>query len=251
MSKNFNHIAVQIRGDEVHSGTLDAALNISGVFESPITVISTNTALQRYAELIDLKKKSARHGFEIIQINGDDPKTLVDEANKIGADLLIVNANSNPQKIANLYDHPVLSITENFNPRPIKKIVMPLHDDTGTRQKIPVGADIASHFRATVYFLVVSSHNKEELTTVTAYAHQGVKYMNERKIEADFDSAIDQKVDVATVEYAIKSDADMIIIMNDRGTLFHASISEKMLKNCPIPIMVVEPKDTTVSFARL
>jgi nucleotide-binding universal stress UspA family protein len=49
-----------------------------------------------------------------------------------------------------------------------------------------------------------------------------------------------------TIQYAQDKNADMVVIMNDRdGGFFSSSLSEKIIRNSPIPVITVEPRDLT------
>jgi len=54
-----------------------------------------------------------------------------------------------------------------------------------------------------------------------------------------------------TIKIAKDSNADLIIIMNDRdgGGWFGKSDSEQIMAGSGVPVLVVEPKDTTISHA--
>ncbi len=253
MEHTFTKILVTLNPDHVHAGTIQTGIYYGKHFDAPVIVAGTKENLTQYNSVIKENESSSGVNLVIHEIKDDNHKTIAEAVNKTGADLVIAPANKNTQKIVNDIDFPVLSITENFNNRPIRKIVMPLHDEPTTRQKIPYACGVAKNFGAEIYTIVVSSANEEEQSLLKSYAYQAEKYMSQHNVSHNYEITIGKKVEEETIEYAKKIDADLIIIMNDRdgGGFFGLALSDKMIRTSPIPLMIVEPKETNVSYARL
>lgn len=253
MRTNFEKIAVGLRSDKLHPGTLDAAVNLSKVFNCTLHLICFDSNCGVYEQMIEEKSKQANVPFEIVRRTNESVKEIVNATKEIGADLLIVPADKNTQSILNELEIPVLSVTDEFNPRPIRHIVMPIHDKPETRQKIPMGTEMAKYFKAVIDIIVISSKDAEEQKRLKSYATQAQSYIVENGVDCTYHFHEGGKVDEETMRYAEEKNADLIIIMNDRDAgFFSTSFSEKIIRASKVPVLTVEPKDTGAkSVARL
>jgi nucleotide-binding universal stress UspA family protein len=244
MKTDFTRIAVGLRSDGLHPGTLDAALNLSKIFKCTLHLICFDDNCNIYEDLISKKAQEGNVRFQIERRTKESAREIINAAKEMEADLLIIPADKKSQAIINDLEIPVLTIKENFGARPVRNIVMPIHDKPSTRQKIPVGTEIAKHFGAEINIIVVSGKNDEEQKRLKSYAHQAQKYITEHGVACNYFFQLGGEVDVETVKYAEEKNADMVVIMNDRDALFfQSSLSEKIIRNCDVPVLVVEPKD--------
>lgn len=250
MNTSFTKIIACLNPLHASSSVLDASFNIAAVFGAEVGILGTEEMMQAHSSEIASKEQNTTVKFKKIILANYDDHLIAKEANLWGADLIVKNADKYSQKLVNVVEFPVLTILEKFQDRPIKHIVTPLHDDPGTRQKIPIATALAKRFGATVHLIGVTSESKEEQALIRAYIHQVERFMTEQGVECDSYMKIGKKVDEETVDYAQKLNAEMIIIMNDReGGWFSKSLSEKILMSSTIPVMIVEPKSTTVSWS--
>lgn len=244
MQTNFTKIAIGLRSDGLHPGTLDAALNLSKVFDCTLHLICFDDNCNVYEEMIQEKARSGNVKFEIVRRSNESIKEIVQVTNDLGADLLIVPADKKSQSIINILEIPVLTVKDDFSSKPIKHIVIPIHDKPETRQKVPVAMEIAKHFGAVIDIVVVSGKSDEEQKRLKSYAHQAEQLITKNGVDCSYHFQLGGKVDEVTVQYAQEKNADLIVIMNDRdGGFFSSSLSEKIIRNSPIPVIVVEPRD--------
>ena len=250
MIANFTKIAVCLNPNDSTSSVLDASANIAKVFGAEIVALGTAEDLQKHKPTLEKHYNVKSSTIAMDKYNDDEIIKIVKEN---GFDLLVEKADKTSQKVVNALEFPVLTLNTEFSNNEIKDIVMPLHDDEGTRQKIPVATQIAKRFGATIHIIGVSSSNKEELAKIRSYVNQAEKLIEKENVKSSSYMAIDKKVNEETIEYATKINAEMIIIMNDRdgGGFFGKSLSEKMILASNIPVMIVEPKTTTVSWSGL
>lgn len=253
MKTDFQKIAIGLRSDGLHPGTLDAALNLSKVFNCTLHLICFDDNCNVYEQLIEEKSASGNVKFEIVRRKNESHKEIVKATQEIDADLLIVPADKKSQSIINDLEIPVLTVKDDFNSRPIKKIVLPLHDKPSTRQKIPVATEIAKHFGAQIEIIAVGGKSEEDQKRVKAYAYQAQDYITENGVECSYLFSEESKVDEVTVKHAVDIDADLIVIMNDPDvSFFSTALSEKIIRSSPIPVITVEPKEiSSRGFARL
>lgn len=244
MRTDFTKIAIGVRSDALHPGTLDAAINLSKVFDCTLHLICFDDNCGVYEQLIEEKSKSGNVKFEIVRKSNQSAKTIIQATTELEADLLIVPADKNSQTIVNALDIPVLTVKDDFSARPVKHIVMPIHDKPETRQKIPVVMEMAKHFGAIVDIIAVSGKGDEEQTRVKNYAYSADKFLSDKGVTCSYEFRVGSKVDVLTIEYAQEKDADLIVIMNDRDAgFFSTSYSEKIIRSSNVPVITVEPKD--------
>lgn len=248
MKTDFTKIAIGVRSDGLHPGTLDAALNLSKVFESTLHLICFDDNCSVYEALIEEKSAHGNVKFEIIRKSNESAKAIIHAVKELGANLLIVPADKNSQTIVNQLDIPVLTVKDDFSAKPVKHIVMPIHDKPETRQKVPVAMELAKHFGAIIDIIAVSGKSDEEQKRVKSYAHSADKFMTEKGVKCSYHFQLGGKVDEVTIAYAKEKDADIIVIMNDRDAgFFSSSLSEKIIRSSSIPVIVVEPKELSSS----
>ena len=244
MRTDFTRIGIGLRSDGLHPGTLDAALNLSKVFQCSLHLICFDDNCNVYEELINQKAQEGNVKFEIVRKSNESVKQIVNTANELEIDLLIVPADKKSQEIVNALDIPVLSVKDDFSSKPIKHIVMPIHDKPETRQKVPVAREIASHFGAVIDIIAISGKSDEEQRRVKSYAHQAHQFIEKNGVECSYHFHQGGKVDEITISYAEEVNADLIVIMNDRDSgFFSSSLSEKIIRNSSLPVITVEPRD--------
>lgn len=244
MKTDFSTIAVGLRSDGLHPGTLDAALNLSKVFKCSLHLICFDDNCNLYEQMIQEKSKEGNVDFQIVRRSNESIKEIVKATKELQADLLIIPADKKSQSIINDLEIPVLSVRDDFGAKPVRHIVMPLHDRPSTRQKIPVGTELAKHFGAVIDLIVISGPSEDEQKRLKSYAHQAHEYIEKHGVQCSYHFHLGGKVDEVTAQYAREKDADLIIIMNERdGGFFSMSFSEKIIRNSPVPVMTVEPKD--------
>ncbi len=244
MRTNFTKIAVGLRSDALHSGTLDAAVNLSKVFDCSVHLICFDDNCNVYETMIQEKASLSTARFEIERRSKESVKEILKATRELEADLLIVPADKNSQTLINELDIPVLTVRDDFDPKPIKHIVIPMHDKPDTRQKIPVTAEIAKHFGAIVDMFAMSGTGADSQKRVKAYAHQAQKYIADEGVECSYHFEVGGKIDKDTIRYANEKNADLIVIMNDRDAgFFSKSFSEKIINSTDIPVLTVEPRD--------
>lgn len=244
MQTNFTKIAIGLRSDGLHPGTLDAALNLSKVFDCTLHLICFDDNCNVYEEMIQDKARMGNVKFEMVRRSNESIKEIVQVTNDLGADLLIVPADKKSQSIINILEIPVLTVKDDFSSKPVKHIVIPIHDKPETRQKVPVAMEIAKHFGAVIDIVVVSGKSEEEQRRLKSYAHQAEALITKNGVDCSYHFQLGGKVDEVTIQYAQDKNADMIVIMNDRAAgFFSSSLSEKIIRNSPIPVITVEPRD--------
>lgn len=254
MSKIITKILACIYGSDNDDAVLEGSINFARAFNAQLVVGTTEEGRRNSAEVINNRLGGETMNVEKATIANENYKTAAKLANDLECDLVVVSHSKQTQSLVNALEVPVLSILKGFKKGPIKEIVMPIHDNTGTRQKIPVATEIAKVFDANIHIAVVASHSQEEITRLKTYAYQAEKYINEKgNGKCTYQVETDKKVVPETIRIAQDTNSDLIIIMNDRdgGGWFSKPQSELIMESSDVPVLVVEPKDTTISYAQL
>ncbi len=151
---------------------------------------------------------------------------------------------NNALKIISHSEKPVLSIKKNFiiHPPLIEKIVIPIDSTKETLQKVPFTLKIARYFKAQINVLslfnskindeeaMVDKQTKEAMKLIVA---SELRYINEKK---DCEN-----VARATVDYALRRNADLISIMTEQDlrnkNIFIGNHAQQIINQSPLPVL--------------
>ncbi|HNQ59586.1 MAG TPA: universal stress protein [Bacteroidales bacterium] len=187
-------------------------------------------------------------------------KEVVTEANESNALMIVTGTHgssgfeelwigSNAYRIICSANCPVITLREGVKPeRDLRRIVLPIDETLTTRQKVPHATFLASLFDAEIHVLALfQSSMKEIQDKVIKYAKQACAHLEKNKIKFLMTSVKCKNPTDATIEYATKVDANLIVIMTDQTTsfknLFLGPYAEQMIHRSPIPVMSIRPKD--------
>jgi nucleotide-binding universal stress UspA family protein len=239
---------VCLYGAHNDNAVLEGGINFSNAFGTTLVLAS----LAGNEHKFDSRLSSEKLHVEKLTLPDDGFKTAAKKSKEIGADLLVVSHDKHTQQLVNALEVPVLSILDDFTPGQIRNILMPIHDDPGTRQKIPVATEVAKTFGATINILVVAGHSTEEVNKLKTYAFQAQNWISKKGGNSTYHLETGKKVVDETIKHAENAGADLIVIMNDRdggGWFGGKPLSEQIMLGSKVPVLIVEPKDTTVSYA--
>lgn len=253
MSKIITKTLVCLYGSSNDEDVLEGAMNVSKAFGAQLVLATTAEGERNSAAIISSKLQGYPFPVERVTLPNEHFKSVIKMVEDSAANLVVVSHTKHTQSLINGLEIPLLSILNGFSQGLIKNILMPIHDDPGTRQKIPMATEIAKTFGANINILVVANNNNEEITKLKTYAYQAEKYIVGKGGRCSYTIETGKKVVDETIRVANESGADMVIIMNDRGGggWFGKSLSEQITEACKVPVLVVEPKDTTISYAQL
>ncbi|MDX5320193.1 MAG: hypothetical protein LPK45_03855, partial [Bacteroidota bacterium] len=127
MRTDFTKIAIGVRSDGLHPGTLNAATNLSKVFDCTLHLICFDDNCGVYEEMIAEKSATEKVNIQIERHSHESVKEIIAATKALDADLLIIPADKHSQAIVNALEIPVLTVKDDFNERPVKHIVMPIH----------------------------------------------------------------------------------------------------------------------------
>jgi nucleotide-binding universal stress UspA family protein len=156
---------------------------------------------------------------------------------------------SNAYRIVTYSPCPVITIRSDYNfKKDIKKIVLPIDSTLETRQKLPFSTIIAKYFNSEIH--VVSLQNttiKAVRQKVDNYTAQVKKYLEEENVPFINESVDAENITNATIEYANKIGADLIVIMTEQemttANLFLGAYAQQMVNHSPIPVLNIHAKE--------
>ncbi|MCI5055571.1 MAG: universal stress protein [Flavobacteriales bacterium] len=146
-------------------------------------------------------------------------------------------------------------VVQEKNPAPdgFRDIVLPLDLNSKTRQKLHQAAEIAKYFDSKIHLVIPSADDEYLVNQIRRNIVFAKKYLTENKVRfstkvADGDGSFAKQI----IRYAVSNEADLISIMNIKDSifnLFEGNSVQQVLTNDPqIPVLVVNPRDTSVSF---
>jgi nucleotide-binding universal stress UspA family protein len=163
---------------------------------------------------------------------------------------------SNANRIVSAIKKPVITIRGGVNiKRHLEKIVLPLDSTPETRQKVPFTAYMAKIFNAEVHVLRVYTSNVQAvIRKVDSYAEQVVKHLEEENIKYVLESLQADNLTDATIDYALKINANLISIMTEQEitakNLLLGPYAQQMVNHSPIPVLSIHPKELLVALSR-
>jgi nucleotide-binding universal stress UspA family protein len=192
---------------------------------------------------------------------------IVDEADKKDVFLVMAGTHgssgfeefwmgSNANRIVSALRKPVITIRGGVNiNRHLEKIVLPLDSTPETRQKVPFSAYMAKIFDAEVHILRVYTSNVQAvIRKVNSYSDQVVKHLEEEGIRYVIESVQADNLTDATIEYALKINANLISIMTEQEisakNLLLGPYAQQMVNHSPIPVLSIHPKELLVALSR-
>jgi nucleotide-binding universal stress UspA family protein len=163
---------------------------------------------------------------------------------------------SNAYRLVSALSKPIITIRGGVNiKRNLEKIVLPIDSTSETRQKVPFTAYMAKVFNAEVHILrVYSTTVQAVMATVDSYAEQVMKHLEEDNIKYKLEAVETDNLTDATIDYALKVNANLISIMTEQETttrnLLLGPYAQQMVNHSPIPVLCIHPKEMLVSMAR-
>jgi len=163
---------------------------------------------------------------------------------------------SNAFRIVSASSKPVITIRGGVSiNRHLERIVLPLDSTPETRQKVPFTAYMAKIFDAEVHILrVYTSKVQAIVRRIDSYSEQVITHLEEENIKYVLESVYADNLTDATIEYALKVNANLISIMTEQETtaknLILGPYAQQMVNHSPIPVLSIHPKEMLASLSR-
>jgi nucleotide-binding universal stress UspA family protein len=262
MAINIQNIMLTSSGSNICSELVEVSAQLSRGTGALVNVV------QFGVESIDLSSSIPANKLNTIRV---EENASVKGINKILSDnppdLLLVPLKSDNSdsgiytsseaiKVIEHYERMVLTIPCNGKKFDMSNIIIPLDTSFETRQKTPYALAMAKAFNSVLHVLGVSNDSgKDAEVAVRNYSRQVSNHIEEKGFRSTLDIRLGGNPTERILEYAIEKNAGLIIIMTEQETgftnFFKGKYSEQMIKNSPIPVLSIHPKDLVVSEARL
>lgn len=153
---------------------------------------------------------------------------------------------SNAQKIVSAAKCPVITIRAGVNvKRELTRIILPLDSTPETRQKVATTALLAKYFGAEIIVLPIYNTQVETVRhLLKKYSEQVSKYLKTNEINFRIEPLqVEGNITDATIEYALKADANLISIMTEQEkttkNLWLGPYAHQMVNHSPIPVLSI------------
>lgn len=222
----------------------------------------------RFDELVaKYQPKLGKHNLGYLIREGKVYSEIIKEADKKEVFLVMAGTHgasgfeefwigSNANRIVSAIKKPVITIRGGVNiKRHLEKIVLPLDSTPETRQKVPFTAYMAKIFNAEMHVLrVYTSKVAAVKRKIDSYSEQVVKHLEEDNIKYLLESVQADNLTDATIEYALKINANLISIMTEQETaaknVLLGPYAQQMVNHSPIPVLSIHPKELLVALSR-
>lgn len=197
----------------------------------------------------------------------DSPKDLAKYFVSTESDLMIlplttdngsagVVSPSDANKIIDHLERLVLTVPCSNTPFNFSKIVVPIDSSFETRQKVPYAIAMAKALGSALVVLGVSNDKSADTEVlINNYIRQVSANIEENGVPCVSDVRIGGNPTQQVLDFAKEIGAGMVVIMTEQETnltsFFSGKYSQQMVKNSPIPVLSIHPKDLIVSDARL
>ncbi|MBS4056171.1 MAG: universal stress protein [Bacteroidetes bacterium] len=216
---------------------------------------------KRFKELVNKYKYGLENGALSFMIKeGKVYQEIVKAADELEAFLIVIGTHgssgfeefwmgSNANKIVTSTDRPIITIRGGVDiNRTLTRIVMPIDSTVESRQKVPLTALLAKYFEAEIHVLAVHTTVVVEVRSrVNEYVKQVELYLTENEVRFTKEEIEAENITDATIEYAVKVNANLISIMDDQETttanIWLGPYAQQMVNHSPIPVLCVHAKD--------
>ncbi|MFA5419232.1 MAG: universal stress protein [Bacteroidales bacterium] len=182
-------------------------------------------------------------------------------AQKIEADMIFAGTHgvsgyeqywigSNAYRIVAQAPCPIVTIRSQYEIHPnIKNFLLPLDSTLETREKLPMVAQLARDFNATIHLLEVYNTPISLIRKrIAKFSEEAVNCLSDKNVSFVVEKTEADNVAVSIQKYAESHHIDLISIMTDQGTTsankFLGAYSQQLINNSVIPILSVRAKET-------
>lgn len=157
---------------------------------------------------------------------------------------------SNAYKIVSYAPCPVVTVRYDFDMREegITSIVLPIDSTLDTREKVPFTIGMAKAFGADIHILALYTTTLKAVhRKVDNHARQVQKAISDEGINHYLEGVHADNITNASIDYAIKVNADLIAIMTEQETnasnILLGPYAQQMVNHSPVPVLSIQPKE--------
>lgn len=225
----------------------------------PETASVESKAGEKLAQLAESVKKEYGVKVESIIKNGSPSSEIVSVAKEIKASLIIMGTHgyspleelvigSVALKVLTKAPCPTMAMSSEAGHKGYNRILLPIDTSAHTRQKVNYALEMAAKFSAAVYGVAILGPDEEsEKPAIELILHQIDKLAKEIKVtfHSDVISHVKNRA-TATVNYAEKVEADLIVIMTDQDAelsgFFLGPYSQQVIHLSKVPVIAIKPE---------
>lgn len=264
MTETFEHILIPFDNSESARVALRMAVNLCQKFEARLTLVYVNPHEDTEKKIKKvIEKVKERTGIEILYLrpSGRVFMEIVEASTTAGADLIIMGTHgsagfheyfigSNAYRVVSTSSLPVLTMRESFDKNSFERIVVPIDDSFESRQKLPMVKNVAVYFNSEVHILGTSKWDGDDVKNkVKRYVEQSVELMEEADITCKSEMVFGGNIANATMDYADKVEADLIIAMSETepaAGFFMGANAQRLVNRSEVPILTVHAKQLAI-----
>lgn len=155
---------------------------------------------------------------------------------------------SYPYKVVCKSKVPVLVVKAKHSHKGFQNIVIPIDFSRKSTQKVAQATRFAKFFGAKIrIFGFLSSENKAKIINKEALLKSVNDYFKEKGVSATTDLMINPKIDwdEALIRFSEKIDADLIMVVAEKGSrfqdIFSSNYTERILDKINVPVLTILP----------
>lgn len=254
----------------IYAQKLEASLHLiwvdnTQIGESMVDTIAGDLRIEAKAFFGSLVKeyqeKTPQGKIHVILRRGKVYQEIAKAAREIKADIVFAGTHgvsgyeqywigSNAYRIVAQAPCPIITIRSNYQIQPtIKNILLPLDSTLETREKLPMVAELAKRFDATIHLLEVYNTPISLIRKrIAKFSIEAIKCLQDKNVSFITEKVEADNVAVSIIKYAESHQIDLISIMTDQGTTsankFLGAYSQQLINNSVIPVLSVRAKES-------
>jgi nucleotide-binding universal stress UspA family protein len=240
---------------------VDGHLNQDFAFSAEVNEFR-DEANKNMEEILKSRKGALKHGKLSYKLRkGKIYQEIANQAKINNAKLVIAGTHgvtgyeefwigSNAYRIVSYAPCPVITVRYDFDmsEEGIKSIVLPIDNTLDTRQKVAFTIETAKAFGADIHILALYSTNiKTMQRKVDNSARQVQKLISDEGINHYLETVHADNITNASINYALKVNADLIAIMTEQETtasnILLGPFAQQMVNHSPVPVLSIQPKE--------
>lgn len=240
---------------------VDGHLNQDFAFSAEVNEFR-DEANKNMEEILKSRKGALKHGTLSYKLRkGKIYQEIANQAKANNAKLVIAGTHgvtgyeefwigSNAYRIVSYAPCPVITVRYDFDmsEEGIKSIVLPIDNTLDTRQKVAFTVETAKAFGADIHILALYSTNiKTMRLKVDNSARQVQKLISDEGINHYLETVHADNITNASINYALKVNADLIAIMTEQETtasnILLGPYAQQMVNHSPVPVLSIQPKE--------
>lgn len=204
-------------------------------------------------------------GIEVHITDGRVSKDIVNLSRALNVDLILMGTHgvsgfeeffigSNAYRVVTAATCPVLSVQEKATGLSFKNIAMSFDRTIQTRDKVPMAAEFAEKFGATIHMAgIITDNYEEELPKFNLKLRQVEEYLEKRNIPYTTEIRQGENIAEMSMDFANSKNADLIVIVTEQEPstgLFMGPYAQRIVNHSRIPVLSITPTQVARGFSQ-